>query len=159
MDPQQWTIMANKFQSVLDASVRNERGRQLDFAKRQRLMTPFRFGLSVVASMATEQVVSIADLHRQFNDLWEIESDYTAFYKQLLKPNCPAFFRISLCHVMSQLTMKVLGFDAGQACSAFNRIVMQDGSPLALHDTLADVFPGRFNTVKPAAVELHCTLD
>jgi hypothetical protein len=29
----------------------------------------------------------------------------------------------------------------------------------ALHKALADVFPGRFNTVSPAAVALHCTMD
>jgi hypothetical protein len=44
MDPQQLTIMAHKFQSVLDAETLNERGRQLAFAKRQRLITPFRLG-------------------------------------------------------------------------------------------------------------------
>jgi hypothetical protein len=60
---------------------------------------------------------------------------------------------------MGQLTMKVLGFEAGQAFSEFKRMVIQDGSSFALHDALAKVFPGRFNTVKPAAVELHCTLD
>jgi hypothetical protein len=48
MDPQHLTIMANKFQSVLDAPILNDRGKQLEFAKRERLITPFRFGLSVV---------------------------------------------------------------------------------------------------------------
>jgi hypothetical protein len=61
MDSQHLSIMANKFQSVLDASVLNDRGKQLDFSKRERLITPFRFGLSAVASMATQQVKSIAD--------------------------------------------------------------------------------------------------
>ena len=159
MDPQQFSTMAKKFQSVLDADVLNERGKQLDLFKRERLITPFRLGLSVVASMATQQVQSIADLHRQFNELWELESDYKAFYNQLLKPSSPEFFRTSLCHIMSQLTRKVLGFEAGQAFSEFNRFILQDGSSFALHEALADVFPGRFNAVSPAAVELHCTLD
>lgn len=79
MAPHQFTTMANKFQSVLDADVLSERGKQLGFSKRDRLITPFRFGLSVVASMATEQVQTIADLHRQFNELWELNSDYKAF--------------------------------------------------------------------------------
>ena len=159
MDPQQFSTMANKFQSVLDADVLNERGKQLNLFKRERLITPFRLGLSVVASMATQQVQSIADLHRQFNELWELESDYKAFYNQLLKPSSPEFFRTSLCHIMSQLTRKVLGFEAGQAFSEFNRFILQDGSSFALHEALADVFPGRFNAVSPAAIELHCTLD
>jgi|SRR2546422_8642978 len=75
MAPQQFITMANKFQSVLDEDVLNERGQQVGFAKRERLITPFRLGLSVVASMATQQVQTLADLHRQFNELWELESD------------------------------------------------------------------------------------
>src|SRR6266852_9770130 len=159
MDPQQFTTMANKFQSVLDEEVLNERGKHLGFATRERLITPCRLSLSVIASMATQHVQTIADLHRQFNELWELESDYKAFYTQLRTPSSPAFFRTSLCHIMSQLTRKVLGFEAGQAFSAFNRFILQDGSSFALHKALAEVFPGRFNAVSPAAVELHCTLD
>src|SRR5256886_9204076 len=159
MDRQQSAIMATKFQAVLDADVLNERGKQLGFAKRERLITPFRLGLSVVASMATQQVQTIADLHRQFNELWAFESDDKAFYPQLLKSGPPAFFRASLCHIMSQLTMKVWGFEAGEAFRKFNRLILQDGSSFALHKALAEVFPGRFNAVSPAAVELHCTLD
>ncbi len=159
MNQQQQTIMAHKFQSVLDADVLNERGAQLGFCQRQRLITPFRFGLSVIASMATEQVASLADLHRQFNDLWDGESTYKAFYNQVLKASCGEFLRTSLCDIMGKLTWKVLGFEAGHAFSAFNRLVIQDGSSFALHNALADIFPGRFNTVKPAAVELHCTMD
>lgn len=159
MDPQQLTIMATKFQSVLDAAVLNERGKRLGFAERERLITPFRFALSVVASMANEQVESIAGLHRQFNDLWDLDTHYRGFYEQLVKDQSPEFFRTSLCDIMGKLSMKVLGFEAGQAFSEFNRIVIQDGSSLALHAALADVFPGRFNAVSPAAVELHCTLE
>jgi len=159
MDPQQLTIMATKFQSVLDAAVLNERGKQLGFAERERLITPFRFALSVVASMANEQVESIAGLHRQFNDLWDLDTHYRGFYDQLVKDQSPEFFRTSLCDIMGKLSMKVLGFEAGQAFSEFHRLVIQDGSSLALHAALAEVFPGRFNAVSPAAVELHCTLE
>jgi hypothetical protein len=159
MDRQQFTTMANKFQSVIDADVLNERGKQLGFAKRKRLITPFRLGLSLLASMATQKVQSIADLHRQFNELWQMETDYNAFHKQLDKSTAPVFFLDSLCDIMSQLSMKVLGFEAGAAFSEFNRLLLHDGSSFALHKALAHVFPGRFNTVSPAAVELHCTLD
>jgi len=57
MDPQQLTIMAHKFQSVLDADVLNARGQALGLCDRHRLITPFRFGLSIVASMATKPVL------------------------------------------------------------------------------------------------------
>jgi hypothetical protein len=91
--------------------------------------------------------------------LWDVDSSYKAFYNQLLKPSSPEFFRSSLCHIMSQLTMKVLGFETGQAFSEFKRMAIQDGSSFAIHDALAPLFPGRFNALKPAAVELHCPLD
>lgn len=159
MDRKQLTIMANKFQSVFDASTLDNRGDQLEFCRRQRLITPFRFGLSVVASMASQQVQSIADLQRDFNALWEMEVSYKAFYNQLAKASGAEFLRTSLCDLMGKLTMKVLGFQKGDALSAFHRIILQDGSSFAIHDALCQVFPGRFNTVKPAAVELHCTMD
>ncbi len=159
MDPQHCTIMANKFQSVLDEEVLNERGKALGLVKRKRLVTPFRLGLSVMGSMATQQVQTIADLHRQFNELWQLDTDYNAFYKQLDKSAAPAFFLHSLCDIMSQSTMKVLGFEAGEAFSEFGRLILQDGSSFALHHALAERFPGRFNAVSPAAVELHCTMD
>ena len=159
MDQQHLTIMAGKLQSALDANTLNERGHQLEFAKRQRHLIPFRFGLSVIASMATQQVPSIASLHRDFNDLWDSESTYKAFYNQLAKASCAEFFRTSLCDIMGKLTLKVLGFESGHAFSEFKRLVIQDGSSFALHDALAHVFPGRFHAVKPAAVELHCSMD
>ncbi len=159
MDRRQVTTMSNQFQAILNEEVLNKRGQALGLLKRKRLVTPFRMGLSVIASMVTQQVQTIADLHRQFNELWELDSDYNAFYKQLDKSATPAFFLASLSDIMSQLSMKVLGFEAGAAFSEFGRLILQDGSSFALHQALANVFPGRFNAVSPAAVELHCTMD
>lgn len=159
MDPKQLSMMASKFQSVLDASTLDARGDYLEFCQRQRLITPFRFVLSVVASMATKQVYSIADLHRDFNALWDMEVSYKAFYKQLAKATGTDLLRTSLGDLMGKLTLKVLGFQPGEAFSEFTRIIIQDGSSFAVHDALGHVFPGRFTTVKPAAVELHCTLE
>src|SRR5688572_21271332 len=102
MDRQQVITMANKFQSVLDVDVFNERGQQLGFAKRKHLITPFRLGLSVIASMATQHVQTIADLHRQFNALWQLETDYKAFHKQLDKATAPEFF-LALRHHLGRV--------------------------------------------------------
>jgi len=148
MDRRQLTIMANKFQSVFDPSTLNDQGDQLEFCQRQRLITPFRFGLSVVASMASQQVQSIADLQRDFNALWDLEVSYKAFYNQLAKPSCSEFLRTSLCDIMGKLTLKVLGFQEAAALSEFDQIVIQDGSSFAIHDALRQVFPGRFSAVK-----------
>lgn len=76
MDRQQFTTMANKFQAVLDEQILNERAQALGLVQRLRLVTPFRLGLSVIGSMATQEVQTIADLHRQFNELWDLDTDY-----------------------------------------------------------------------------------
>jgi hypothetical protein len=57
------------------------------------------------------------------------------------------------------MTLQVLGFEKGRAFGEFRHIILQDGSSFAIHDAWREVFPGRFKTVKPAAVELHTTMD
>ena len=61
--------------------------------------------------------------------------------------------------LLEALVIRVLGVASGGAFSEFRRIVIQDGSSFAIKDALKEVFPGRFKKVKPAAVELHATLD
>lgn len=113
MDPPHLPIMAHTCQSVLDAETLNARGHQRACAKRQRLMTPWRCGLSVLASMATQQVPSMAACHRDFHALWDAESSEKACSHQGAKTRCAEFLRPSLCDSLRQLTMKGLGFEAG----------------------------------------------
>jgi hypothetical protein len=49
------------------------------------------------------------------------------------------------------------GADGHTAVSKFKDIVIQDGSSFALKKKLRNVFPGRFTTTEPAAVEVHAT--
>lgn len=39
------------------------------------------------------------------------------------------------------------------------RVLIQDVSSFALNELLKQAFPGRFNTISPAAIELHATYD
>jgi hypothetical protein len=153
------TTMAHKFQAVLDEELLNERGHALGLLKRKRLVTPLRLGLSVIASLAAHHVQPIADLPRHFNAVWELGTDDNACYKQLDTSATPECFLDPLSHLMPHLTMNVLGCEAGTACSALGRLILHDGSSFALQKALADVVPGRFSAVSPAAVELHCTMD
>jgi hypothetical protein len=50
-------------------------------------------------------------------------------------------------------------FEKSHAFAEFRHILLQDGSSFAIHDGLREVFPGRFKAVKPAAVDLHTTMD
>ena len=61
--------------------------------------------------------------------------------------------------LIRDMTLKVFRFEKGHAFGEFRHIILQDGSSFAIHNGLREVFPGRFKTVKPAAVELHTTMD
>src|SRR5207249_3482751 len=94
-----------------------------------------------------------------FCALWDVTLSYKALYDQLAKPSFADFMRAMTERLVGEMTLKVFGFTKGQAFSEFRHIVIQDGTSFAIHDALREVFPGRFKTVKPAAVELHTTME
>jgi hypothetical protein len=152
-------MVADKFQWVFSEPLLNACGKDVKFCRRQRIITPFRLGLALTATCASQRVETIADFHCGFNALFGTTVTYKAFYNQVAKPHFADFARTMTERLISEMTLKVLGFAKGHAFAAFRHIVIQDGSSFAIHDGLREVFPGRFKVVKPAAVELHTTLD
>src|SRR2546428_2377185 len=159
MDHGQLSMMADKFQWVFSEPLLNACGTEVKFCRRQRIITPFRLGLALTATCASQPVETLADFHRGFNALWGTTITYKAFYNQLAKPRFADFARTMTSRLIGEMTLKVLGFAKGRAFAEFRHIVLQDGSSFAIHDSLREVFPGRFTVVKPAAVELHTTMD
>lgn len=159
MDHGQLRMVADKFQWVFSEGLLNACGKDAKFCRRQRTITPFRLGLALTATCASQSVDTLADFHRGFNALFDTTITYQAFYNQLAKPHFADFARTMTARLIGDMTLKVLGFAKGRAFAEFRPIVMQDGSSCAIHDGLREVFPGRFKAVKPAAVELHTTMD
>src|SRR5919109_2397252 len=159
MDHGQLSMVADKFQWVFSEALLNACGKDVKFCRRQRVITPFRLGLALTATCASQQVETIADFHCGFNALFGTTVTYKAFYNQVAKPHFADFARTMTERLISEMTLKVLGFAKGRPFGEFRRIILQDGSSFAIHDGLREVFPGRFKTVKPAAVELHTTMD
>src|SRR2546421_11495861 len=159
MDPGQLSMVADKFQWVFSETLLNACGKEARFCRRQRIITPFRLGLALTATCASHRVETLADFHRGFNALFDTTISYKAFYNQLAKPHFAEFARTMTERLISDMTLKVLGFDKGHAFTEFRHIILQDASSFAIHDGLREVFPGRFTAVKPAAVELHTTMD
>ena len=159
MDHGQLSMVADKFQWVFSEPLLNACGKDVKFCRRQRVITPFRLGLALTATCASQRVETIADFHCGFNALFGTTVTYKAFYNQVAKPHFADFARTMTARLVSEMTLKVLGFAKGHAFAAFRHIVIQDGSSFAIHDGLREVFPGRFKVVKPAAVELHTTMD
>jgi hypothetical protein len=99
------------------------------------------------------------DLQREYNALFETAAAYKPFHKQLAKPAFADFMRTLAGQLLDQLRVQVLQAPSDDVLADFHRIVIQDGSSFALRDELAPVYPGRFDQVKPAAVELQTTLE
>ena len=159
MDHGQLSMVADKFQWVFSEALLNTCGKDTKFCRRQRTITPFRLGLALTATCASHRVETLADFHRGFNALFDTTITYKAFYNQLAKPHFATFMGTMASRLIGDMTLKVLGFAKGRAFAEFRHIVIQDGSSFAIHDALREVFPGRFKVVKPAAVELHTTMD
>src|ERR671937_272238 len=153
------SMMADKFQWVFSETLLNACGTDVKFCRRQRVITPFRVGLALTAICASQRVETIADFHCGFNALFGTTVTYKAFYNQVAKPRFADFARTMAARLISDMTLKVLGFEKGRAFGELRHIVIQDGSSFAIHDALREVFPGRFKVVKPAAGELHTTMD
>jgi Transposase DDE domain. len=152
-------MVADKFQWVFSEALLNACGKDVQFCRRQRVITPFRLGLALTVTCASQQVETIADFHCGFNALFGTTVTYKAFYNQVAKSHFADFVRTMTERLVGDMTLKVLGFKRGKAFAEFRHIVIQDGSSFAIHDGLREVFPGRFKVVKPAAVELHTTMD
>src|SRR5919197_5907844 len=159
MDHGPLSMVADKFQWVFSEALLNACGKDVKFCRRQRVITPFRLGLALTVTCASQRVETIADFPCGFNALFGTTVTYKAFYNQVAKPHFADFARTMAARLISDMTLKVLGFKKGRAFGEFRHIVLQDGSSFAIHDGLREVFPGRFKAVKPAAVELHTTMD
>jgi Transposase DDE domain len=135
----------------------NQIGRETGQSQRLRTVTPHRLFLSVLGGMAGANVESLADLLREFNHQNDVTVAYKAFYNRLARPGFSAFMRQMFLRLIKQLSLRTLEPEGRAVVSCFKDLVIQDGSSFALKKTLSEVFPGRFTTVDPAAVELHAT--
>jgi len=158
MDHGQLSMVADKCQWVFSEALLNACGKDVKFCRRQRIITPLRLGLALTATCASQRVATSADLHGGFHALFGTTMTSKAFSHQVAKPHFADFARTMTEQLISEMRLTVLGFAKGHALAAFRPIVMQDGSSFAIHDSLREVFPGRFKAVKPAAVALHTTM-
>lgn len=102
---------------------------------------------------------SLADLQRGYNALTDKHVHYKPFYNQLAKPTFALFSFEVFVHLLATLVLTAVAPISHSALAAFSDILLQDGSSFAVHQGLAELFPGRFTKVSPAAAELHTTMS
>lgn len=129
------------------------------FVIRQRAITADRFVPSLLKSLASRKVESIADLVRDFNFDHHLAVHYKPYYEKLDTSCFPRLMKGVLESMLTEMCVPVLEPLKQGPFARFDDIIIQDGSSFALHDGLAQAFVGRFTSVSPAAVELHCAMS
>jgi len=123
------------------------------------VITTPEFVTSLLHSLGTRRVESLADLHRDFNADHGVSVNYKPYYERLDSRGFVELMRSLFEDLLSTLYQRVLSPMRESVLGRFQDIVIHDGSSFALHDALAYAFPGRFTTISPAAVELHATMS
>ena len=157
MDETQFSQTRSMLNRALSEASVNQIGRQTGQSVRLRKVTPHRLFISIVASLSSSTVETIADLLGAFSHRFGGKTAYKAFYNRLARSSFAAFMREMFCRLLGELSMQVLKPEADSPLSDFTDIVIQDGSSFTLKRALRFVFPGRFTKQWPAAVELHAT--
>lgn len=159
MGHSQLTAWITQFKHLMAPDTVDALGRRTGLCQRRRKITPWGLALSLLSSFATQTPEALADLQRQYNALFGTAMAYKPFHKQLAKPRFAEFMRELSGHLLDQLRLQVLHAQPDDVLAGFDRVVIQDGSSFALRDDLAPAYPGRFTKNKPAAVELHTTME
>lgn len=110
---------------------------------------------AVLVALGGQLTRYVSDVLRTLNAQENTALRYKPFWNRLARPAFAAFMKELFQALCRSLTMRVLERQAGSVASRFSDILIDDGSSFAVADALAQVFPGRFTKVKPAAVELH----
>lgn len=159
MEHRQDSALLGRFKGVIGEERLNEMGKRVGFCERLREVTPYRLAIAALSTLSCTTTETLADLHRGFTALFGARVAYKPFHNQLRKEEFPLFMRQVACDLIGKLAVKVLRVKQGAPFSEFSEIVIQDGSSFAVKDSLSRVFPGRFTSVSPAAVEVHASMN
>ncbi|PAJ75776.1 IS4 family transposase [Pseudoalteromonas sp. NBT06-2] len=148
---------SNKITKVLNDFNINEIGKTSRFCSRKRIIKPFELVMSLITALGDKSVSTVTDLHRYFVKLTETDVQYKPFHNQLSKPEFSLLMKSLVDVALSEWQQQILGTDT--TLSDFKRIVLQDGSSFAVHDSLKETFKGRFTKISPVAIEVHVSWD
>lgn len=151
--------LGRQFKQLFSKEQLNALGKKIGFCKRERSISPFRLALGLLETLGSSRVETLADLQRSFNAICQTSVCYKPFYNQLAKKQFPEFMRLLCERIMGQFTDTCLLFEDGNPFKQFTKILIHDGSSFGIKSGLKNQYPGRFTTIKPAAVELHVTMD
>jgi len=149
-------VHRSELRQALNEEAINRAATESGFAKRERKLKPVAALWSVVTALGSGKANTLTDVWRTLIDITGKSMAYKAFYDRLANHRFPEFLRLCLEGLLTELCESQHKSTHPQL-KRFDDIVAHDGSSFALEPGLRDSFAGRFRTISPAAVEIHCT--
>jgi len=138
------STFAIKLEQTLGSAALNRLGKETGMAERFRQIQPARLATALISALGTQPVKYLSDILARFNELVEPHSvQYKPFHNQIKKEAFPRFTHGIFLSVLDKLVVDTLVPLPGSFLAGFDDIIIQDGSSFALHDKLAEVYPGR----------------
>jgi hypothetical protein len=110
---------------ALAAAAVNQLGRDTGQTQRLRTVTPHRLFLSMVSTLGSGRVESLADVLRACNHQQGVDVAYKAFDNRLARVGFATFLRGMLARLIDQLRLQTLAPDGQQAVARFTDIVIR----------------------------------
>lgn len=140
---------------VIGTSRLDEIAKETGFCRRRRLLDgAHTLWVFVVGLAGGTGPRTIAAFVRLFTAVSGKRIAYKAFHDRVSQPAFPRFMQRVLEEAIPQLSPPILR-PTDKIFGRFEDILAHDGSSFALPDALQRDYPGRFTTLKPAAVEVH----
>jgi hypothetical protein len=154
------TEIEKQLNSCFGARELDRCGRQNGLEYRQHRGIPTS-GLvcSLLASLGSRRVETLAELHRDFQAAHESTVYYKPFYEKLDRPGFGRVMKAVFESILRQLSPKILAPAQASPLSGLDGIIIHDGTSVGLHEGLAKAFPSRFTKLHPAGAELHVTMS
>lgn len=141
MLPSQITRATSSLKAVFSSSRLSELGEATGFVERDRVITTERFVPSLLTSVGSREVETIADLQRDFNCDHGVDVNYKPYHDRVDRPSFPALMSLLFAMMMQCLVVNVLRPKRNGLLAGFDDVVVQDGTCFALHDGLRGAFP------------------
>jgi Transposase DDE domain len=149
-----------RLNSCLSAARLDECGRQEGLEQRQnRGISTSGLVCSLLSSLGSRKVETLADLHRDFQAANESTVNYKPFYEKLDKRGFGRVMQAVFGSIVEGLTPPILRPKKSSPLGWVDDVIIQDGTSVTLHPALRQVFPSRFTKVHPAGAELHVTMS
>ena len=160
MNPSDISPIQHNLQITLSENRITKLAEATGFLTRHRKILPYPLVISLLTALGkNSNAETLQDLCRKFNEMTGLNVSRHAWREQVIKPEFVTLLIWLFKRSLVKMTKKALSFAPESPFARFEHIWLHDGSSQAVVNRLAEILPGRFNTVSPAAIEMHATMD